>query len=169
MVQSDWLRAFSKISLEPDFSKTCSFRQKMANILLNKYREFQKILMTSFQEKYKKYHFLTKFWHFFHFFPRTRFSLKNRAPSFQPLLKANFLQKIRKNRQTHRLTDRQTDRRTDRRRQIHRTRRVQKWGKCVTPKGSPKKWSPYHWIFLTPTKSRGCFFEKILSYSIDQT
>ena len=85
MVQSDWLRAFSKISLEPDFSKTCSFRQKMPNILLNKFREFQKILMTSFQEKYEKHHFLPNFGTFSTFSQEPDFFFENWAPSlFHP-------------------------------------------------------------------------------------
>ena len=61
MGQSDWLRAFFKISREPDLSQTCGFRWIMQDTELNEFREFQKDCLTSFREKYEKPHFLALF------------------------------------------------------------------------------------------------------------
>ena len=61
MGQSDWLRAFFKISREPDLSQTCGFCWIMQDTELNKFREFQKDCLTSFREKYEKPHFLALF------------------------------------------------------------------------------------------------------------
>ena len=40
--QSDWLRAFFKISREPDLSQTCGFHWMMEDTELNKFGELQK-------------------------------------------------------------------------------------------------------------------------------
>ena len=93
MEQSDWLRAFFKISREPDFSQTCGFRWIMQDTELNKFREFQKHSMTRFWEKYEKPHFLA----LFPLFPKNQiFPEKSGSVTFFLLWSFNFMPNFRK-------------------------------------------------------------------------
>ena len=93
MEQSDWLRAFFKISREPDFSQTCGFRWIMQDTELNKFREFQKYSMTRFWEKYEKPHFLA----LFPLFPKNQiFPEKSGSVTFFLLWSFNFMPNFRK-------------------------------------------------------------------------
>ena len=93
MGQSDWLRAFFKISREPDFSQTCGFRWIMQDTELNKFREFQKYSMTRFREKYEKPHFLA----LFPLFPKNQiFPEKSGSVTFFLLWSFNFMPNFRK-------------------------------------------------------------------------
>ena len=93
MGQSDWLRAFFKISREPDMPQTCGFRWIMQDTELNKFRELQKDSYSSFREKYEKPHFLA----LFPLFPKNQiFPKKSGSVTFFPLSSSNFMPKIRK-------------------------------------------------------------------------
>ena len=93
MGQSDWLRAFFKISREPDFSQTCGFRWIMQDTDMNKFREFQKYPMTRFREKYEKPHFLA----LFPLFPKNQiFPEKSGSVTFFLLWSFNFMPNFRK-------------------------------------------------------------------------
>ena len=88
MGQSDWLRAFFKISREPDMPQTCGFRWIMQDTELNKFRELQKDSYSSFREKYEKPHFLA----LFPLFPKIgNFSEKSGFVTFLKILTLNIM------------------------------------------------------------------------------
>ena len=70
---------FSPISQEPDFSRTCGFRQNVPTVILHDSKLFPEKTIDKISIEIRK---TTKNGTFYHFFPnygRTRFFLENRA------------------------------------------------------------------------------------------